>query len=1208
MRNKVTAINEAEGIFYPAFDKHLCDDSQMTAEGGEKQRLWDSLTFRGGKHMTFCWNGETELGEYDCFLGFLTIPPGSSLSGSAVVNGKEISLFHQVPGADAPIEVMGKLEKEASGKEASNQNPNQRLLTGLRLEYESDLEQNVIVLSWFGLVKTARLKDIEKRSPVWQPEWDSLVITGQWGHIKNNLVLSEEEGKKLKRQINQNAYSREAVRNRAEEGMKVIPEEIIGEYAPVMPHMYRFVRVRDRGRAVPEGPLLDLAVAGYLLEEPAYSLQAARLILALLPMKWFEGPVCEMEGSEFHHVCFTEDHLLSQVCLAVGFLGNVLTEKAMERILEKIEKEWRFITGKCMEPGYRNFMNQGVVGNRGAMLGAAFLQIWKGGLETEMDACYKRHSHVIENYLTEDGHCAEGAHYFEYSFSTSILLWHVYAGMKKVPVSEIVPERFKRSGRYLAAMMSAGDHEGRKNPPVNCGSGLPAMTLLVIFMTMVCDFPEGNNYLAARFSGGEKEKVSSAFDLLFYLYYKEAVKLTPYYRPEREEISYPKEGLLTYRDGASKLTVTAERNPLTAHFHEDRGGVILEADGEILLPDLGTTSYSNPFSLVMDKQAYHNLACPADMTMVVESQTGMNAAADAAFPIKKELTLKEMEIPEAKVLYHWTENGRYFFGVETGMLFGEGIQGVREGMMTENLLKLTDSWRFPESHKLQVTYLSYHPWEISREWGEAVSGRMKICVHADNDWKFRTETGMIDFNEKEVYVLRIETEASTNHQVESVITWDALEPSPEYTGKENRIAFQRLLDKAGTIRIETPGVYEVEDTLIIKSHTRLIFGAGVYLKRASSSAGSFFMMNEGALKREYDTDITIEGLHLITNGVEARHNAAVYGLTGELSFFYIKRLRIFDFECLDLPRLSFGIHVCTFEDLVIERIHVEGRKDAVHLGKGNKFVIRHGLFRTFDDPIALNAHDYAVANPQMGWIEDGLIEDCYDLDEDETTGYFCRILAGAWVDWYEGMEIQNSDTVVHNGRVYRAFQEPDGTFYKSVTPPVHTEGRVTLDGINWVMVQEEVTYQCGCRNIHFKDIHLQKKREFALSIHFDHDKYSRSVYPGAKMPVQQNLVFENLIVENEVDSLVRSITPVDSVKILNSVVDNNRIQLETLPETEEAYGETQVLLSGNTFTSEGKTELVRCEEGRSCSLTTVGNMTLHQSFEPYVTGNVKMRG
>lgn len=454
--------------------------------------------------------------------------------------------------------------------------------------------------------------------------------------------------------------------------------------------------------------------------------------------------------------------------------------------------------------------------------------------------------------------------------------------------------------------------------------------------------------------------------------------------------------------------------------------------------------------------------------------------------------------------------------------------------------------------------------------------------------------------------MTIKTQATIQHQAKSRITYVKKELSPENTGKENRAVLQEMLDRAGTVRIEKPGVYEVEDMLIIKSHTHLILGSGVCIKRVSSSADSFFLMNEGALTCTFDENITIEGLHLITNGVEARDNKTVYGMTGELSFFYVKHLRIYDFVCLDLPKLSFGIHICTFEDLIIERIHIEGKKDAVHLGKGNKFVIRDGLFRTFDDPIALNAHDYSVANPQMGWIENGLIENCYDLNDNETTGYFCRILAGAWCDWYEGMIIQNSDTVVNQGRVYRAFQKPDGTKYRSITPPVHKKGMETQDKINWVMVQEEVVYQCGCRNIHFKDIHLQKKRKTALSIHFDHDRYSRSVYPGARMPVQQNLVFENLIVENQVDCLVRCITPVDCIKVIHSVIGNNKIQLECLQNRQEDYEKAHVMLIGNTFTQDGKTELVRCDDGRSCCLTGEGNIALCENFVLRTAGKVSV--
>ena len=33
MSNQIYRMNEAEGIFFPAFDKHICDDSQMSMEG-----------------------------------------------------------------------------------------------------------------------------------------------------------------------------------------------------------------------------------------------------------------------------------------------------------------------------------------------------------------------------------------------------------------------------------------------------------------------------------------------------------------------------------------------------------------------------------------------------------------------------------------------------------------------------------------------------------------------------------------------------------------------------------------------------------------------------------------------------------------------------------------------------------------------------------------------------------------------------------------------------------------------------------------------------------------------------------------------------------------------------------------------------------------------------------------------------------------------
>ena len=129
-----------------------------------------------------------------------------------------------------------------------------------------------------------------------------------------------------------------------------------------------------------------------------------------------------------------------------------------------------------------------------------------------------------------------------------------------------------------------------------------------------------------------------------------------------------------------------------------------------------------------------------------------------------------------------------------------------------------------------------------------------------------------------------------------------------------------------------------------------------------------------------------------------------------------------------------------------------------------------------------------------------MVTNCHDLAKgDERAAFFCRILAGAWIDWKPGMEVQQADTVVSEGRLYRFQGSPDGKVWKSLTRPTHTRGAVVLDGINWGFVQDDVTYSAGVRNVVFRDIFLEKPGT-AFSIHFDNGKASRSYYPAPRYP------------------------------------------------------------------------------------------------------------
>lgn len=432
--------------------------------------------------------------------------------------------------------------------------------------------------------------------------------------------------------------------------------------------------------------------------------------------------------------------------------------------------------------------------------------------------------------------------------------------------------------------------------------------------------------------------------------------------------------------------------------------------------------------------------------------------------------------------------------------------------------------------------------------------------------------------------------------------------SPEASGIENTTALQKAVDQTGTVVVSRPGTYKMAGTVYIGSNTSLIFGNNVFLKKMNEQgAFSHVIVNKGAVTKTFDEHITIEGLNIIVNGMDVRKFKEAYGLHGQLAFFYIKDLKIDRFRCLDLGKAQYGIHVCTFEDLIINDVIIKGDKDGVHLGRGRRFTISNGVFQCFDDAVALNAHDYSTGNPELGWIEDGVVQNCHDLNAEKTTGFFCRILAGAWIDWKPGMEVQQSDAVVSNGRIYRVQNKPDGKKYKSISRPVHEKGSMMLDSINWGVVQNDVTYTAGVRNVIFRDIFLEKPRT-GFSVHFDNDKYSRSYYPGAEIPRQEQLTFDNIrVLYSEKKDFLQIGTPVDVLTITNSSFRNNRINFWGNKAMTD-YEKTKINLIGCVFNQKGVMDLVtNTVDGKEIELKTSASMEYYDEFSARVVpGNGKI--
>ncbi len=422
--------------------------------------------------------------------------------------------------------------------------------------------------------------------------------------------------------------------------------------------------------------------------------------------------------------------------------------------------------------------------------------------------------------------------------------------------------------------------------------------------------------------------------------------------------------------------------------------------------------------------------------------------------------------------------------------------------------------------------------------------------------------------------------------------------SPEATGIENLQALQRAVDQTGTIIISRPGTYRLAGTVYVPSDTHVKFGAGVFIQKVDEQ-GPFchVMLNKGAPTRTTDRRITIEGLHVIVNDID-HTQGPIYGLQGQLAFFHVEDLHIERFRCYDLGHRQFAIQICTFEDIAVTNVIIHGNKDGVHLGRGKRFVIRDGVFKTVDDAIALNAHDYATSNPELGWIEDGVIENCTDLpdDHDHVVGFFCRILAGGWGEWKPGMPVQHSDSVIHNDKLYRVMMKPDEQVHTSNTPPTHDKGKVELDGITWGMVQEDVTYTAGVRNVVFRDITLRKPRT-SFSVHFDGDKWSRSYYPGSPVPVQEQLLFENVRVLHDEPVVFLNIgTPVDVITVSYCSLKNNRIRTHCKDEN-CPHPLTMINMIGCIFNHHDEMTLVSNElPGRFITLQTSASVIKYADF------------
>ena len=152
----ITPINAAEAIFAPLFDMNISnrEEFQLIEEGtndGSFVQGWDQCVIHSSaKNFSLKWKGSLTLKGYDTLRFFMNFNPNILLSGTAVVNGAEHTLFIDIKGGNAPIEPTGKPMKKA----------NEILeLTEFTLKFHNaagTTEKQQVMFYWAGLLASDR--------------------------------------------------------------------------------------------------------------------------------------------------------------------------------------------------------------------------------------------------------------------------------------------------------------------------------------------------------------------------------------------------------------------------------------------------------------------------------------------------------------------------------------------------------------------------------------------------------------------------------------------------------------------------------------------------------------------------------------------------------------------------------------------------------------------------------------------------------------------------------------------------------------------------------------------------------------------------------------------------------------------------------------------------------------------------------------------
>jgi hypothetical protein len=330
------------------------------------------------------------------------------------------------------------------------------------------------------------------------------------------------------------------------------------------------------------------------------------------------------------------------------------------------------------------------------------------------------------------------------------------------------------------------------------------------------------------------------------------------------------------------------------------------------------------------------------------------------------------------------------------------------------------------------------------------------------------------------------------------------------SGADNVAALNDALTNHRSVKITTPGVYEIDGTIWIPSNTKLEFVAGCTIKKMANIPVQYthVFANKGCLTGTRNSNISLIGNGLVVevNGIHDINTT--YRMRGNLNFFRVDGLIVSGIYNDDNEADQYFSHGADLTSFNYSHFDLSGHKDGLNFcGPLNNGVIEDIAVDTNDDGIILMTNNGSVVAPSLGDIQNIALNRITGNGISHPTTPRFRIASSSWANWAGGNTYDLSDLCVNAGNIYI---KDNTVAMVAANAPVHISGSVTgADGIKWSWLQAGTITEANVKNVTITTFNCGGGN---LPFNFSADSWAgeyRSYYPGT----EGNSYIENIIID-----------------------------------------------------------------------------------------------